>query len=108
MYFIEDHYYTINKPALKALGIWPSDRSRIVILQRVLIFLVLGSHMLVQVTGLRHRQDTNESEIALCRYSITFCAHMSRDIETFFVQHWYTKENGNIFSSESTNYIEVA
>lgn len=59
MYLIEDHYYTINKPILRALGIWPYDQSHTVILQRVLIILILGSHIFVQVynTMNTHWQD---------------------------------------------------
>lgn len=53
----EDPYYTINKPFLKALGIWPHDTSRIATLQRVLTLLVLVPHIAMQVINHWHYKE---------------------------------------------------
>ncbi|XP_020291752.1 uncharacterized protein LOC109858669 [Pseudomyrmex gracilis] len=50
MYQFEDHYYTINKTFLKALGIWPHSKSRLVLLQRMLVIIVTVSFVGMQVT----------------------------------------------------------
>ncbi|XP_072744237.1 uncharacterized protein [Anoplolepis gracilipes] len=51
MCIIEEHYYTrINKFLLKALGIWPYDRSRLVLLQRVLIIISVVTYIFMQLS----------------------------------------------------------
>ncbi|XP_020291755.1 uncharacterized protein LOC109858672 [Pseudomyrmex gracilis] len=46
---VEDHYYTINKHCLKVLGIWPHDKSRLIMLQRALISLLIMSYIGMQL-----------------------------------------------------------
>lgn len=106
MYFIEDHYYTINKPALKALGIWPSDRSRIVILKRVLIFLILGSHMFVQVIGLRTDKNKWIGDCFVLLFKHDLCACVSWHWDIFRSVLVYEREWKYIFKRK--HIIEVA
>ncbi|XP_020299201.1 uncharacterized protein LOC109863361, partial [Pseudomyrmex gracilis] len=48
----KEHYYnSIHITLLKALGIWHHDKSRLVLLQRVVITLVLVPHICMQVTA---------------------------------------------------------
>lgn len=50
MSLIEEHYYnTFVKSLLKALGIWHRDKSRLVLVQRAVIALVLVPHIYMQV-----------------------------------------------------------
>lgn len=50
MDILEEHYYTIlNIILLKALGIWPHDESRLVLLQRILVIVLTVTHTGLQV-----------------------------------------------------------
>ncbi|EZA48247.1 hypothetical protein DMN91_010359 [Ooceraea biroi] len=48
MHLIEEHYYTINKSFLKMLGIWPHNKSRFILLQRILITFVTVTYISMQ------------------------------------------------------------
>lgn len=50
MCVVEEYYYTIiNRFFLKVLGIWPYDRLRLVLLQRILIIISTVTFICMQV-----------------------------------------------------------
>ncbi|KAH0945363.1 hypothetical protein HN011_006437 [Eciton burchellii] len=51
MRLVEEHYYTmLSKVSLKALGIWPHDKSRIILLRRILIIILTMTYIIMQLS----------------------------------------------------------
>lgn len=45
----EDYFYEIVKVSLKAVGMWPHDKSRLVLVQRMMVLIILGTYLCIQV-----------------------------------------------------------
>ncbi|XP_019696750.2 uncharacterized protein LOC109503777 isoform X2 [Harpegnathos saltator] len=108
---VEEHYYTINKAFLKALGIWPVDKSYLNLLQQVLIFILTITYIGMQVAAfITTKIDINlfvkimSTTLPYVIVEVIYCSFIFKS-ETLMQMHRRIQEDWEILHSKAENEI---
>ncbi|XP_032680470.1 uncharacterized protein LOC116848464 [Odontomachus brunneus] len=74
MICIETEHFSINRILLLVLGLWPYQRSKLVLLQTIIIFVILMSFIISQITVLLTAEYTSDLLINVLTTALLSCS----------------------------------